>query len=63
MLDMCLVRIYDVETRFLKQAVLRNIDRFPFYFVFVLTEDEMINLTSQFVTSSWGGQRYKSIAF
>jgi hypothetical protein len=62
-LDMDLVRIYDVETRVLKQAVRRNIDRFPGDFMFELTEDEMTNLTSQFLTLSWGGQRYKSFAF
>ena len=29
MLDMDLAKIYEVETRVLKQAVRRNIDRFP----------------------------------
>ena len=34
MLDMDLAKLYDVETKVLKQAVRRNIDRFPedFYF-------------------------------
>jgi len=31
--------------------------------MFELTEDEMKNLTSQFVTSSWGGTRHQSFAF
>ena len=60
MLDMDLAIIYEVETRVLKQAVRRNIDRFPDDFMFELTAEELKNLTSQFVTSSWGGQRWKN---
>lgn len=63
MLDMDLAKIYEVETRVLKQAVRRNIERFPHDFMFELTENEIQNLTSQFVTSSWGGQRHKPFAF
>ena len=63
MLDMDLAIIYEVETRVLKQAVRRNIDRFPDDFMFELTIEELKNLTSQFVTSSWGGQRHKPFAF
>ena len=63
MLDMDLAKLYEVETRVLKQAVRRNIDRFPEDFMFELTEDEIHNLTSQFVISRWGGQRYKPFAF
>lgn len=47
MLDMDLAKIYQVETRALKQAVRRNIDRFPQDFLFQLTEIEMQNLVSQ----------------
>jgi hypothetical protein len=39
MLDMHLAKIYDVETRVLKQAARRNIDRFPEDFMFELTEN------------------------
>jgi hypothetical protein len=60
---MDLAKIYEVETRVLKQAVRRNIDRFPEDFMFELTENELHNLTSKFVTSSWGGQRHKPFAF
>jgi hypothetical protein len=63
MLDMDLAKLYEVETRVLKQAVRRNIERFPGDFMFELTEDEIHNLTSQFVISRWGGQRYKPFAF
>jgi hypothetical protein len=47
MLDMDLAKIYEVETRALKQAVRRNLDRFPEDFLFQLTETEMQNLVSQ----------------
>ena len=63
MLDMDLAIIYEVETRVLKQAVRRNIDRFPDDFMFELTVEELQNLTSQFVTSSWGGTRKLPFAF
>ena len=63
MLDMDLAKIYEVETRVLKQAVRRNIDRFPEDFMFEMTDEEMKNLTSHFVTSSWGGTRHKTFAF
>ena len=49
MLDLGLAKIYEVETRVLKQAVRRNTDRFPDDFMFKLTEAEMQNLVSQFV--------------
>ena len=62
-LDYELAKMYEVETRVLKQAVRRNIDRFPEDFMFELTEVEMKNLTSQFVMSSWGGTRHVVFAF
>ncbi len=63
MLDSDLAEIYGVETRVLKQAVRRNISRFPEDFMFELTNDEFQNLRSQNVTSSWGGSRYAPFAF
>ena len=62
-LDFELAKMYEVETRVLKQAVRRNIDRFPEDFMFELTEEEMKNLTSQIVMSSWGGTRHGAFAF
>jgi hypothetical protein len=62
-LDYELAKMYEVETRVLKQAVRRNLDRFPEDFMFELTEVEVKNLTSQFVMSSWGGTRHGSFAF
>jgi len=52
MLDEDLARIYQVETRRLNQAVKRNIERFPLEFMFQLTNEEYLNLMSQFVISS-----------
>lgn len=44
MLDFDLAAIYQVETRALKQAVRRNIERFPDDFLFVLTREEANSL-------------------
>jgi len=63
MLDRDLAELYDVETKVLKQAVRRNINRFPADFMFELTMDEFKNLRSQIVTSSWGGARYLPMVF
>lgn len=40
MLDYHLAELYQVETRALKQAVKRNIERFPGDFMFALTQEE-----------------------
>ena len=50
MLDRDLADLYGVETKVLKQAVKRNIDRFPDDFMFELTRDEFDSLRSQFGT-------------
>lgn len=64
MLDKDIAALFEVETKVLKQAVRRNINRFPSDFMFELTEIESENLRSQFVTSSsHGGDRYRSFAF
>jgi hypothetical protein len=63
MLDRDLAELYDVETKALKQAVRRNIDRFPEDFMFELSKEEFKNLRSQIVTSSWGGLRYLPMVF
>lgn len=57
MLSSDLAELYGVEPKVLIQAVKRNIERFPEDFMFQLTNQEFINLKSQFVTSSWGGIR------
>ena len=63
MLDSDLAVLYEVETKYLKQAVRRNIQRFPEDFMFELSKTEFQNLRSQFATSSWGGTRYLPMAF
>jgi len=63
LLDVDLAALYGVETRVLKQAVRRNLDRFPEDFMFELRISEWENLRSQNVTSSWGGSRYPPMAF
>ena len=60
MLDFDLAEMYDVETRALKQAIKRNIDRFPNDFMFELNEKEIENLVSQSVIpskSKFGGAK------
>jgi len=52
MLDRDLAKLYEVETKVFKQAVNRNIDRFPQDFMFELTKEELENWRSQFVTSN-----------
>ncbi len=63
MLDYDLSELYGVETKVLKQAVRRNIKRFPKDFMFELTKEEFNNLRSQIVTSKSGGTRYMPMAF
>ena len=62
-LDSDLAGLYGVETKVLNQAIKRNVNRFPKEFVFQLTSEELVNLRSQFVTSSYGGRRYLPYVF
>jgi hypothetical protein len=65
MLDRDLAKLYGVETRTLKQAVRRNISRFPEDFMFEMTKEEFQNWRSQFVTSKRDrmGLRHAPMAF
>jgi len=65
MLDFDLAEMYDVANKALKQAVRRNIERFPGDFMFEMTEEELSNWRSQFVTSNSlkMGLRYKPFCF
>ncbi len=66
MLDIDLAEMYGVLTKALKQAVRRNIERFPEDFMFELDENEFESLRSQNVTSNKtgrGGTRYLPYAF
>lgn len=64
-LDRDLAVLYNVETRALKQAVRRNIKRFPEDFMFQLTKEEFHNWRSQTVMSKADekGLRYYPFAF
>jgi hypothetical protein len=63
-LDSDLAALYDVETKVLKQAVRRNIKRFPSDFMFELTKAEYDSLRSQFVTLKRGEHsKYLPFAF
>lgn len=65
MIDRDLSILYGVETKHLKQAVKRNISRFPEDFMFEMTRDEFDNWRSQFVTSNSDkmGLRYVPYCF
>lgn len=64
MLDFDLAELYGSETKRLKEAVRRNIKRFPSDFMFELSKEEFESLRSQFATSNKrGGTRYMPFAF
>ena len=62
MLDRDLAALYGVENRVPKQAVRRNIDRFPFDFMFELSKKEYQSLRSQNVILR-RGQHSKYLSF
>lgn len=67
MMDRDIAELYGVETKVLKQAVRRNIDRFPPDFMMQMTKDELENWRSQNVTSNSKavimGLRYNPFCF
>ncbi|HAQ20344.1 MAG TPA: DNA-binding protein [Prolixibacteraceae bacterium] len=65
MLDRDLADLYGVETKRLKEAVKRNLSRFPEDFMFELTKDEFANWRSQIATSNSDrmGLRYLPMVF
>jgi hypothetical protein len=65
MLDRDLASLYGVTTSVLKQAVRRNVERFPHDFMFVLDKTEFEIWRSQFVISSADrkGLRHPPMAF
>jgi len=62
-LDVDMARLYEAPTKVLKQAVRRNLSRFPADFMFELTEEESLSLRSQIVTSKKGGTKYTPFVF
>ena len=64
LLDLDLAELYGVETKQLKRAVRRNIDRFPPDFMFELTKEEYDSLRYQFGTLKRGEHsKYLPMAF
>lgn len=63
MLDFDLAQLYEIETKVFKQAIKRNLNRFPKDFMFELSQNEFDSLRSQIVTSNRGGTRFMPFAF
>ncbi|MFC2080709.1 ORF6N domain-containing protein [Bacteroidota bacterium] len=65
MLDRDLANLYGIETKVLKQAVRRNIKRFPLDFMFEMSSEEFREWRSHFVTSNTDkmGLRYPPFCF
>ena len=64
MLDFDLAELYGSDTKRLKEAVRRNLKRFPCDFMFELTKEEFTSLRSQIASSNKrGGMRYMPFAF
>lgn len=65
MLDRDLAELYEVETKARKQAVRRNLKRFPEDFMFEMTKGELDHWRSHFVTSNDDklGLRYAPFCF
>jgi hypothetical protein len=63
LLDTDLARLYGVTPKRLNEQVRRNLRRFPPDFLLSLEINELRNLRSQIATSSWGGRRYRVLAF
>ena len=67
MLDFDLAEMYEVETKYIKRIVRRNLNRFPEDFLFQLSNEEAnslaFSLRCQFGTSNKGGTRYAPFAF
>lgn len=65
MLDRDLAELYGVETKRLKEAVRRNISRFPEDFMFEMDKEEFENWRTQFASSKkeFKGLRYAPFCF
>jgi len=63
MLDSDLAKLYGVEAKRLNESVKRNIKRFPFEFMFQLTDEEWRYLRSQIATLKNDIRKYKPYVF
>lgn len=62
-LDSDVAALYGVETREINQAVKNNPDKFPEGYILKLDDQEVTDLRSKFLISSWGGRRNAPTAF
>jgi phage regulator Rha-like protein len=63
MLDRDLAKLYQVETKVLRQSIKRNITRFPGDFMFEMSKEEFQIWRSQFVTSKSDQQGLRYVPF
>src|ERR1022692_3768464 len=63
MLDSDLAKIYGVTTKQLNQQFKRDRERFPSDFAFVITNQEVMDMRSQNVTSSRRNMRRSPVVF
>jgi len=64
MIDRDLANLYEVDVKLLNRAVKRNIERFPEFFMFQLTNEETNNLRYQFGTAKISSKsRYNPYVF
>jgi len=63
MIDSDLARLYEIETKALNRTVKRNIERFPDFFMFQLSEEEWNNLRYQFGTFKNDVRKYRPYVF
>ena len=62
-LDSDVAQLYGVETRVVNQAVKNNPDKFPNEYLIRLDNQEIADLKSKILISSWGGRRNAPTAF
>ena len=62
-LDSDVAQLYGVETRVINQAVKNNPAKFPEGYLLTPNNQELTDLRSKFLTSSWGGRRNVPTAF
>ena len=62
-LDADVARLYGVETRVVNQAIKNNPEKFPNGFLITPNNQEIADLRSKILISSWGGRRSIPTAF
>ena len=62
-LDSDVAQLYGVETRVINQAVKNNPDKFPNGYLMRPDNQDLADLRSKILTSSWGGRRTAPTAF